>query len=214
MKFLLFFVSLIFSLIFYIFHNLSIWKDFFWKKIEIDPNLNLVSFSSNILIESFVFLLIWVIFLYFFSNLKNKWSAKLEWHKIEIFYFLFYIVFLFYIYFYNNSFDYSLLIIVILFLISDILFNHISNILSLSKYKKNLRYFWLVLNYICSVFSVYYIFSTDNNHFIAVLILIYSISFNVLLHKKYTNYISLFLSILIILFLIYNLSFFLFELYI
>lgn len=211
MKFILFFVSFVFSIIFYIFYGLSKWRDIFWDRIS--NSINLESFSSNLLIESFIFLLIGIIFLYIFSEFKKKGQSKLVEYKTEILYFLFYIVFIFYIYFFNKGIDYFLLIIIITFVISDIFFNHLSNISSLFNYKTNIRHLWLILNYISSWFSVYYIFY-NNIYFIPLVILIFNIILNLLIHKKYNNYISLLISILIIIFLFYSLFFSLFELYI
>jgi hypothetical protein len=211
MKFLLFFVSFIFSIIFYTFHWLSKWKDIFWENIS--NTFPLLSFSWNLLIESFIFIFIGIIFLYLFSDFKNKGSIKLESYKTEIIYFLFYIFFIFYIYFLNSTININLIIIIISFILSDILFNHLSNISSLIKYKSKFRYLWLIINYIATWLSVFYIYKNWVN-FIPLAILIFNITFNILVHKKYTNYISLLISILIILFLLYSLFFSLFELYI
>lgn len=211
MKFLLFFVSLVFSVIFYIFANLSKWKDILWKTI--DNPINLVWFSPNLLIESFIFLLIWIIFIYFFSNLKSKWKEKFWTYRVEIFYFVYYISFIFYIYFFNKWFDNYLVFTIVWFVLSDMIFNHISNISSLTKVKIKLKYIWLIINYLVSFFSIYYIYENWLT-FIPLFILIFNLFFNILVHKKYINYISLFISILIILFLSYSLYFFLFELYI
>lgn len=211
MKFLLFFVSFIFSIIFYVFHGLSKWRDVFWDRIS--NSIKLESFSSNLLIESFIFLLIGIIFLYLFSEFKNKGQTKLVEYKTEIFYFIFYIIFIFYIYFFNKILDLFILSIIISFVFSDILFNHLSNISALDKQKINLKYFWLILNYISWLLSMYYIFINDIV-FIPLSILIFNIFFNILVHKKYTNYISLLFSGIIILFLFYSLFFSLFEIYI
>ena len=211
MKFLLFIVSIIFSIIFYIFHNLTIWKDIFLNNIS--NTVNLLSFTSNLLFESFIFVLISIFFLYLFSDFKYKWINKLNTYKIEISYFIFYIYFLFNIYFFDNWIDYKALIIIITFILSDLLFNHISNIKLLINNHKYIRYLWLFINYTSSLLSVLYIIFISFN-FIIILILIFNIVFNFLLHKKYVNYISLINSILIILFLFYYLYNFIFELYI
>lgn len=211
MKFLLFFVSFIFSIIFYIFYNLTIKKDILWNTIS--NSIELLSFSWNLLIESFLFIFIGIIFIYLFSDLKYKWNTKIGNYKIEILYFLFYIFSIFYIYFINNWFSFYITIIIIFFILSDILFNHISNIIFFKKHKENLKYLWLILNYISSLLSIYYIFN-NSIEFIPFIILIFNIIFNILIHKNYINYISLLLSIFTILFLFYNLYLFLFEIYI
>ncbi len=211
MKFLLFLVSIIFSIIFYIFYWLSVWKDIFWNNIS--NSFELHSFSWNLLIESFIFLFIGILFLYFFSDMKEKWTNKLSSYKIEILYFIFYTIFMYCIYFYNNTLNFYIITISILFILSDLLFNHISNIPSLNKYKINLKYFWIILNYIVSIVAIIYIYNIWNS-LILFLILGFNVVFNILIHKNYTNYISLLISTLIILFLFYSLYFLLFELYI
>lgn len=211
MKFLLFFVSIIFSIIFYIFQSLSKGKDIFWNKIS--NTYELASFSWNLLIESFVFVLIAIIFLYFFSNLKENGTKKLQSYKTEIFYFAFYTILVFYIYFFSKNINTSQIIIIILFIIWDSTFNHISNIHALIKQKSNLRYFWLIINYVVTGLTIFYIYSKWAA-FIPLIIIIFNIFFNFLIHKKYTNYVSLFISILSALFLIFYLWFSLFEIYI
>jgi len=211
MKFLLFFISLVFSIIFYIFNNLSYWRDIFWKKIS--NSVNLESFSNNLLIESFIFIFIWIVFLYIFSWTKNKWESRILNYKYEILYFIFYIIFVTNLYFLNFQIDYIILLAIIFFILSDVLFNHLSNIKAFSNNKSNIRYTWLFLNYFSIGVSFYYIFQYWLTVELA-LILVFNIFFNYLIHKKYINYISLFISILIILFLFYSLYFWLFELYI
>lgn len=213
MKFLLFFVSIIFSVIFYIFYSLTKWRDIFWEKIS--NSYNFVSFSGNLLIESFVFVLLSIMFLYLFSNLKEKWSNKIKNYKTEIFYFIFYIILIFYIYFFNKNINLSIAIIIIFFIIWDMIFNHISNIYTLINQKIKLRYIGLVINYIVSLLSILYIYKNNISilSFIPILILIFNIYFNILIHKKYINYISLFFSLFTILFLFYNLFFLIIKLY-
>jgi len=217
MKFLLFFISIVFSIIFYIFYNLSIWKDIFWN--EISNSVELASISNNLLIESFIFFIIWIIFLYKFSNFRKKSEvkiindSKILNYKYEILYFLFYSIFIYILYFLNFSVDSILLLSIILFILSDLLFNHISNSKIFIKNKINIRIIWLILNYFSSLISVFYILNNEK-YIISVLILLYNIVFNILIHKKYTNYISLLFSILSIGFLFYILYLQLFELYI
>lgn len=210
MKFLLFFVSILFSLIFYIFYSFSIWKDIFGKNIGNTYNFD--SFSWNLLVESFIFLLIWIIFLYIFSDLKWKWSDKLKNYKTEIIYFIFYIILFFQIYFFNENIGLFSIIILIIFIIWDILFNHISNITSLNKQKEKIRYSWLLINYLVSYLSLFLIYK-EKLTFIPLYIILFSIIFNILVHKKYTNYISLVHSIILICFLLYILYFFLYSYY-
>jgi hypothetical protein len=217
MKFLLFFISLLFSMIFYIFYNLSIWKDILWN--DISNSVELLSISNNLLIESFVFFFIWIIFLYNFSSFSKKADikktneSKILNYKYEILYFLFYSIFIFILYFYNFRVDSILFLSIILFISSDLLFNHISNSKIFIRNKVNIRVIGLILNYFSSIISVFYILNNENI-IISFLILLFNIIFNILIHKKYTNYISLLISILSIGFLFYILYLNLFELYI
>lgn len=209
MKFLLFFVSIVFSYIFYIFYNLTKWKNYFWS-IAQNP-VNFDSLSWNLLIESFLFLLIWIFFLFLFSSFKpnikqNKWI-----YKNEILYFVYYIFFIFYIYFFNKWFESITIIILLFFVLSDVLFNHISNIKIYSNYKIKLRYIWLILNYISTIFSFYHIFNNWLN-IILIFILIFNLYFNLVVHKKYINYISFLISITIILVFIYSIYMYIIKL--
>lgn len=211
MKFLLFFVSICFSLIFYIFSNFAKWRDLLGNKIN--NSIDLVWISPNLLIESFIFFLIGIIFLYIFSKSKSTSQSTLLTYKLEISYFIFYVLLIFYLYFFNKWFDNYLLIIMLFFILSDILFNYISNISYFLKKKIYLKYVWLILNYISSFSAIYYIFINWVDY-ILLFILIFNIIFNILIHKRYTNYISLFVSIGTIIFLLFNLYFFIFKLYI
>jgi hypothetical protein len=212
MKFLLFFVSSIFSFIFYIFYCLSIWKDIFLNTIF--NSINLESFSWNLLIESVLFFIIWVIFIIIFS--EKKGIVKINPIKINkniILHTIFYYILGLYLYLNTNLINLLLIINIILLLLSDLLFNYFSNLNSLNKSKNSIRILWLILNYISSFISVYYILNNDT-YLVSILILIFNIIFNINVHKKYTNYISLLFSILSIGFLFYILYFWLFELYI
>ncbi|MCD5385260.1 hypothetical protein LRZ95_01180 [Candidatus Gracilibacteria bacterium] len=234
MKFLLFFISIVFSFIFYIFYGLSVGKDIFGK--DIYNQVNLYSISGNLLIESFIFFLIGIIFLYYFSffykekkelnnnnnnnnnNLEknidfNKKNKSILNYKYKILYFIYYIIFVYILYFLNFSLDYILLVGIIIFIFSDILFNHISNIKSLSDKKIKIRVVGLLLNYISSLILIYFLLNNDIN-LMATFILLFNVVFNFLVHKNFKNYISLLISIFLTVFLFYILYFWLFGLYI
>jgi hypothetical protein len=229
MKFLLFFISLFFSFVYYVFYSLSEWKTILWKKLEVDlektqtwetiSNYNIVSIDSiswNLLIESFIFIIIWVIFLYIFSDIKYNKSnkpSKLWAYKLEIIYFLFYLIGTFYLLFIWEKINIFLISILSIFIFSDIIFNHISTIKRLATKKIIFRYIWLLLNYISSILIIFY---TINKwiYFIPLFILLYNFIFNIFVHKKYNNIISLIISILLLLFFIYVLFFSKLEVYI
>lgn len=184
MRLLLFFISFLFSFIFYIFHNLENWKDILGKSINKIP---IDSLSSNLLIESFFFIIIWIIFfIYFTPNFKiDNFYEKIK-DKIKIYYSLFYIIFI--LLFISNKVFYDTFILfwVIFFIFSDISFNHISNLSYFKEQKENLRYFWLILNFSSSFISLYYIFNFEFS-ILLLFILIFNIIFNFLIYKKYKN---------------------------
>ena len=77
MNFLIFFISLIFSGIFYFFYSISN----FWKFLGIDfsNSLYFESLSSNLIIESISFIIIWIIFYIYFTDFS--FSKKIEEEK-------------------------------------------------------------------------------------------------------------------------------------
>ena len=209
MKFLLFFVSFIFSVIFYVFYWLSQWKSIFWDQIF--NQVEFQSLSGNLLIESFIFFIIWILFVYLFSDFQWKWSQKLLSHKSEVLYLFFYLFWVSYLYFFNNNFDFWTWAILASFLLSDIVFNHLSYLSFLHKYTIKLRYGWLIVSYISICLWIYYIYFIDQSFFVYYLLLFFLV-FHFWVHKKFTNYISLLFSGIIWLFFLYNLYFFVIEL--
>ncbi len=231
MRFLLFFVSLVFAAIFYAFNIASEWTNIFdlgivkqeqntWTWQVVVDNIeavNIQSLSWNLLIESFTFFVIWLVFIYIFSVIKtqkkkikeektvktNKKSFNFKKYKKQINYSVFYIILIWLILF--SQIDKITIIFVVLFILSDLLFNHISKIESLNKYKIKMRYVWLILNYIVSVYFIFFIIKNEIT-LVSALILLFNIIFNIIVHKKYINYISLFVSIVLTIFLLYNLS--------
>ncbi len=72
MNLLLFLISIIFSFIFYSFHNLSILWNFLWYNKYIYLNFTSLSLSWNLLFESFIFLIIGFVFFILFSTFFQK----------------------------------------------------------------------------------------------------------------------------------------------
>ena len=72
MNLLLFLISLIFSFIFYCFHNLSILGNFLWDRRYAYLNFTQSSLTWNILMESLVFLAIGFIFFLLFSSFFER----------------------------------------------------------------------------------------------------------------------------------------------
>jgi len=154
MRLLLFFISWIFSLIFYIFHSLSYWMNIFWDKIS--NRIFIESLSWNLIVESFLFLLIGMFFSFYFSPLN--WEKSLIVNKKRILYFIYFLFLFTYIYFIESLSNSYILIIFILFLFWDFCFNTFSNLNTFHKQKINLRIFWLILNYLTIIFWITYIF--------------------------------------------------------
>lgn len=199
MRLLLFCISILFSGIFYTFFNLSRWKNIFWWEILAPVELELL--SSNLLIEVFVFLLLSLFFIFYFSPLHTNTKINL-WDKLKVLYILFYF-FLFFSYFFGIfSSDIFILFTIILFSFWDFCFTILSKMEYFNKQKIWLRYFWLSLNYISIFVSLYYIFNIKLS-FLLIWILVFSAIFNYFVHKAYTNYVSLMMSIWISIFLLY-----------
>jgi hypothetical protein len=199
MRFLLFFISLIFSLIFYVFYLLSRQENIFWEKILSVGNI--VWISWNLFIESVVFIIIWIIFIILFSPLSQDKKVVNK----EIFYnILFYIFLLIPLYFQIFSITKAVIVLIIIFIFWDICFRFLSNVSVFTKEKIKLRYFWLALNYLTIISSLFYIFLVDFSYYL-LLISIFSAIFNFQVHKKYWNYISIVLSIGIVISLLFYL---------
>lgn len=200
MRLLLFFVSFTFSFIFYIFYNLNKSKNIFWDKILSNFDSNWLFW--NFLYESFIFFIISIIFLFYFS--PRSWEKSIFLDKYKILFLIFYTLIAFLFYFTNIFYNKFIIITLVLFFIWDILFKFISNI-NRSYFKNNkykIRFLWIILNYISIIFSFYYLFYKDFYVYL-FLISIYSIVFNYQVHKQYTNYISLTISFLLSMFLFY-----------
>lgn len=208
MRLLLFFVSFIFSFIFYNFYLLTNWVNIFWDNTFY--NLKVQSIFWNLLIESVFFIMIWIIFILAFTTYdeKNKWLDNKK-----ILYIIFYIFLLFPFYFKFFDVNSTVFIFVTMFIFWDISFKYISNIKHFQNQKINLRYFGLILNYLVFISANTYIYLVNFSYFL-FLIVLYSIVFNFFIHKNYTNYISLFLSIISFLFLIYYLFLKIEEIYV
>lgn len=205
MRLLLFFVSSLFAFIFYWFHTLQNGRNFFW--IRNIWKINFETFSWNLLIETFIFLFIWVLlFIYFSPNLKlEKISEKIE-KNLKISYIIFYSILFLAILSWEIYYDIFVLFSIIFFIFSDLCFNFLSNIPYFKEQKENLRYFWLFLNYSSIFIALYYIFNFWFS-VILLLILLFNIFFNYFIYKKYWNIASRFSYLVIIIFVLLFLFF-------
>jgi hypothetical protein len=137
---------------------------------------------------------VWIIFLFSFSSLDKDWKyIKKESFYSVIFYLILLIPFSFSLFWVNKS----IIFLIIVFILGDFLFRILSNIPIFSEKKINIRYFWLILNYVSTLTSLLYIVFINFSYY-AILICLFNIIFNYQVHKKYWNYVSLFLSILVI----------------
>jgi len=78
MNYLLFFITSIFSFIFFIFYKLNSWDNFFWYSLNSGKNFS--SLSGNLIIESMAFLILAIFLFIYFSN--NSLKIKIE-NKIK-----------------------------------------------------------------------------------------------------------------------------------
>lgn len=208
MRLLLFLVSFLFSIIFYWFYNLTQWKNILWNEMY---KLSLDSISWNLLIETIIFLSIWIIFIFYFTPLNTD---KALWvNKTSFFYFIFYTFLLTPIFFSIISLNFIIWIFIFIFIFWDILFSYLSNLEKFSSDKLKFRFLGLIVNYLSAILSTFYIFILDFSYYL-FLIILFSIFFNIEIHKRYTNYPSLFLSIILIILLIYYLFLKLYDFYI
>ncbi len=202
MRLLLFFVSSLFSFIFYSFYNLNNWKTILWNDryaIELESIFNYLGLETwiSLLFLSVLFLTIAITFVIYFSPLKiSENTNKYKIDKSILYYSLFYILLITPLYF--GFFNYDLLIIffIILFIIWDFSFNHLPKLPFLKKYELDLKYFWLILNYLIWISSLFYIYIIEFSYYLFFIVL-FLIFFNYQVHKNYINYISLVYSLFI-----------------
>jgi len=188
MRLLLISISLVYSFVFYIFYILSNW-------------INILSFSSNLLYESIIFFIIGI---FFYLKFTTKIAFKIK-RKIN-----------------KDIFLYSLFLIIILIIISSFLYLYVTNIFLLlnllglilnlifffflvkyyKKYSILLKKTGVIFLYISTVSWLYYLYNYDFNNII-ILTILYSIIFNLLIHIKYSNYISFIFWLLTFISLIY-----------
>lgn len=207
MRLLLFFIWALYSIIFYLFHLLSIGEEiiFIWQK-----NIEFSSISWNFLLESILFLVIWILFVIFFTPLK-KGSKNIS--QISLGRFLFYIALFIPLILWSFFINKKIIILLISFVFSDILFSFISNFKDFAKNKIKIRTIWLILNYILTLFLILNIYYFNFSYYI-FLMLFYSLFFNFYIYKEYKNYMSLFIFIIILFFIFFNLFLNLQKLYI
>ena len=218
MRLLLFFVSLLFSSIFYSFYKLLNWQTILWKNSYTSDfnsifNYFWIDSSFWIMFFSILFLTIAIFFVFYFSPIDINKNNKITYKKSKIFYLLFYIILLTPVYFWLFNYDFLILILLLLFIVSDFCFFYLPNLSFFKKYELNLKYFGLISNYLVWIVSIFYIHIIDYSYYLWLIIL-FSIFFNFYVHKNFTNYISLIYAILLIIFFVLYFVLKLIDLYI
>lgn len=151
------------------------------------------------LLNSFLVLLIFPTILYVDKKVWNKDSFD----EVVLVHFSTYIfvVFLFYLYFYvfhQNLIFWTSFIATFFWMIW---FEILPKINLLKKEKITLRYIWIIFTYIWIIFWIIYI--SINHSLIILFILLLQSFYNLFIHKKYSNYISLFIWVLLLFYSIY-----------
>lgn len=197
---LLFFsVSLIFSFIFYSFFELSQGKDIYGALFTSPKPFS--SLTGNLFFETVAFFLAGLVLFFLFSNiLKRKNNKKNEF--LKNYYFLYWALFSCMFVFPFIFKDNFILLAIIFFIFWESCFHIISERTFFQEQKVSIKYFGLALNYLSVLTSLFYLVNIGFSLMLFA-ILGYSIVFNYLLHKQYTNYVSLFVSGIISLFLLF-----------
>lgn len=157
-------------------------------------------------INSFLILLIFPTLLYH----DKKIAKKDMFDHVTLIHFSSYIfsVFLFYFYFYLLHQNLIFWVSFIATLFGMIWFEILPKINFLKKDKIVLRYIGIIFTYIGIIFGIIYL--SFNFSFIILGILILQTFYNLYIHKKYTNYVSLFLWVMLFFYVLYY-SIFYFE---
>ncbi len=209
-SFFILLINIIIYLLFFLSHFSPISKDF----LRINSIIFSIFYIGNYIfiiiseynyfyiidfINSFLILLIFPTLLYHDKQIAKKESFD---NSILI-HFSIYIFVVFLFYFYSYLFHQNLLFwtsfIATLFWI--IWLEFLPKIQLLKKDTLILRYIWIILTYIWIIFWVIYLCFSYS--FIILVILTIQIFYNLYIHKKYSNYISLFLWIFLLFFVIY-----------
>lgn len=247
MRYLFLIISFLYSFIFYLFYLYSNWKDFYFFRFINNDNINhysirdpiiyFVDFKNhpyiqsifwNLLIETIIFLILWIVFFLYFSwtsiesknqvfidNMKKYLNLDFKSIFIKILKnFSYYIGFiLFYISLYILSLwinvQFSIFILFINLLIIILYFIFKNNIL----FKNFLRINSTIFSFIYILFYLY-IFITKNNFFSFIelfnsILIIFSFLTLIVLNKKSTDF-NNYDNVIIINFLIYLFFVFLF----
>jgi hypothetical protein len=157
------------------------------------------------ILNSIFIIFSFVTFLYF-DKLKNKKKMYDEVILLNLVIYIF-VVFLFYSYHYllHENLLYWLTILSTIFWIS--LFEYIPKIKVLNSNKLTFKYIWIIFSYLWILYWIIYLLSTSFS-FLIYLVLLIQIWYNIFIHMKYLNLVSLTISLFLIIFLTYYLIFY------
>jgi hypothetical protein len=141
--------------------------------------------------------LTFLFFIYIFSDFKYKKNKNINTIIHIVFYSCFILLCIIF-----KSYNYTLLIVFLIFFLSDFSFNYISITKKYINNKIKIRQVALILNFLSSIIIISLYFLNLFN-IIYILILFFNIIFNFIINKKYNNIVSLFFSIVTLIFTIY-----------
>jgi len=216
MRFLLLFVSFLFSFILYVFYTLSESKGIFWWNIENGAHLQtLLPFS--LLYTSIFFFILWGILFFYLSDfkkketrppvnikelflaIKNNFKNIIAW----IWCILLQIIFLYVFTHVNLEPHFIALIYLLISVASYFLIPKMRFFIHKKFLKKASKYMWVISVYISILFWIFYYFQNEWNLPMYILFS-YFIAFNFYIHFRFKNYISLFFGIISLLFFAYK----------
>ncbi len=206
MAFIIFIISIVFSFIFYIFYLWANSKSLFWYELSFNGYFSTLSFSP--IIDSIIFIILWVFFYMYFSGLffrKNKPEKYIETipiinikslklNKKYLFFFLSLILFLIFFWYIFHKFlnkDFSLFLVYLFFIFSIWTYIFTIKKSSLNMHNISLTKLSIIFSYFCILIWLTHTFSYSIEPKI-ILIIFFSCLFNLYIHNKFENYISFF----------------------
>ena len=199
MRFLLVLISFIFSFIFYLFDIKIVWESIFFAHWTI----------------SLIFFIVLILFFIYFSDFKkNKEKTQINFKELlkllcdNIITLVFLLIFPLWLHYIFNILWLNYYFMSLIYFILSISFYFLLINIKYLKNKKDFRitvkYLSLIFVYLSTVFWILYTIKNEENYLI-YFILFCSICFNLFIHFKFKNFISLFFSISTIIFFLYQL---------
>jgi len=210
-SFFILIVNLIIYILFFAFKNNLIVRDFLKINSIIFSLFYLVNYFYIIFtdnnyftlvdfINSFLILLIFLTLLYFDKQITKKENFDVP--LVANFSVYIFWVFLFYFYFYIFHQNIIFWISFISTFFGMIWFEVLPKINFLKEDKITLRYIWIIWTYLWIIFGMIYLWFYKFSLAIFIILFLQSV-YNIFIHRKYINYVSLFFWILLIIYLFY-----------